>query len=282
MKFNRDRSNFHQEKQLDLPQIWFDGAAQPSNPGYAAGAAVILLPGNSNEQIVISQFVDWGTCNQAEYSGLIVGLEKALELKCKNIQIFGDSKLVISQVDGSMSCKAENLLPLLEKSRQLLSHFETWQLCWIPRKKNSAADAAATNCIYSSVSEKIPIPGLSDFSIAQLESLPVAPPLQAIEAKIKSLTKMGVWAHDKYLFELKIPSGSDSFSRMRLTSLQKKVPKEVNDFLVKVLGEEDSKQLATALRWWLRGLRVDFCIRKARVGANYRRELADFRQNNKF
>lgn len=43
------------------------------------------------------------TNNQAEYAGLIAGLEAALDLGCRNIKVKGDSTLIIRQV-GERVC----------------------------------------------------------------------------------------------------------------------------------------------------------------------------------
>lgn len=78
-------------------KIYFDGGSR-GNPGPAAGAAVIVLPDGSKE--VITEFFDRTTNNVAEYTGLIIGLEKAQELGIKDAIVKGDSNLVVKQVRG--------------------------------------------------------------------------------------------------------------------------------------------------------------------------------------
>ena len=132
-------------------RIWFDGSVKPTNPGFAAGAAIIKRPGNGVEDIVVTQFLDWGTSNEAEYAGLITGLKKAKELEIKQILVFGDSLLIVNQVNLVWRTLATNLKPLLKESRSLLAYFETWQMYWIPRQRNTVADAAAGNCLDLSI-----------------------------------------------------------------------------------------------------------------------------------
>ncbi|MGF1487235.1 MAG: ribonuclease HI family protein [Prochloraceae cyanobacterium] len=132
-------------------RIWFDGSVKPTNPGFAAGAAIIKRPGDSLEQIVVSRFLDWGTSNEAEYAGLIAGLKRAKQLQIENILVFGDSLLIVNQVNSVWRTLAPNLKPLLKESRSLLSSFKNWQMHWIPRQRNTVADAAAGACLDLSI-----------------------------------------------------------------------------------------------------------------------------------
>ena len=138
-------------------RIWFDGSVKPTNPGFAAGAAIIKRPGNSVEDMTVSRFLDWGTSNEAEYAGLIAGLKKARELEIKHVLVFGDSLLIVNQVNLVWRTLAVNLQPLCAESRSLLSGFETWQLHWVPRQRNTLADAAAAACLDLSI-ENMGIP----------------------------------------------------------------------------------------------------------------------------
>lgn len=85
-----------------------------------------------------------GTNNEAEYSALIEGLKQALTLGWTEILVQGDSRLVVNQVTGSWKVKKDNLKPLNAKSKALLSKFQSAKVDWIPREKNSRADAAAS------------------------------------------------------------------------------------------------------------------------------------------
>ncbi|MEM6754105.1 MAG: ribonuclease HI family protein, partial [Cyanobacteria bacterium P01_C01_bin.38] len=118
--------------------IYFDGAAEPSNPGPAAGAAVIDLP--TGESLIATLDLGIQTNNVAEYSGAIAGLKKALELGCKRVKLFGDSQLVIYQLSGRYGVKNAVLKLLHSEATQLLTQFEEYSLDWIPRAQNSRAD----------------------------------------------------------------------------------------------------------------------------------------------
>jgi ribonuclease HI len=50
------------------------------------------------------------TNNEAEYTGLVIGLKAALEGGYKRLVINGDSTLVVKQMQGIWQCKAGNLM----------------------------------------------------------------------------------------------------------------------------------------------------------------------------
>ncbi len=85
----------------------------------------------------------------AEYRGLILGLEKALELGIQQARIMGDSQLVIYQVSGDWKVKKLHLRPLFSEARSHLSNFVKHELVWIPRGQNTLADTAVNECIDS-------------------------------------------------------------------------------------------------------------------------------------
>ncbi len=58
--------------------------------------------------------------NQVEYEALVVGLELLLQMGIRNVEIFGDSQLVINQVKGQYKCGCILLAPYLVSTQQLL------------------------------------------------------------------------------------------------------------------------------------------------------------------
>ncbi|RCJ42382.1 hypothetical protein A6770_35030 [Nostoc minutum NIES-26] len=123
--------------------IYFDGGSR-GNPGPAAGAAIIEFTGQRH---TFTRYISHATSNVAEYEGLILGLEKALELSIQQARIMGDSQLVIYQVTGLWKIKKLHLRPLCEQARSHLSNFVKHELVWIPRGQNTLADAAVNECI---------------------------------------------------------------------------------------------------------------------------------------
>jgi ribonuclease HI len=88
------------------------------------------------------------SANEAEYTGLIIGLELAKELGILSLEIKGDSQTIIYQVLGKYRLNSNSkFLDDLEQVLNLLSYFDDYSLIWIPRRKNQLADRAAHKCL---------------------------------------------------------------------------------------------------------------------------------------
>ena len=127
--------------------LQFDGASEP-NPGPSGAAYVLFSPIETDEngdQIrkLVQEgflFIPHGTNNEAEYNGLILGLTKALELGIQEIEVEGDSNLVVNQVQGLWKVKVPHLVPLQSKANKLLWKFKKWSVKHVYREENIDAD----------------------------------------------------------------------------------------------------------------------------------------------
>jgi len=121
----------------------FDGGANP-NPGSAGAGAVIYGPVNSHGQrsIVLEggRYFKKATNNEAEYNGLIHGLEMAKSLNIRHLVIEGDSKLVVEQVRGAWKANKPHLQTLLEETISHFRNFEFIGIRHIYRDQNTRAD----------------------------------------------------------------------------------------------------------------------------------------------
>ena len=116
----------------------FDGCSK-GNPGKAGSGAVIYK--NKSEIWGKSLFIgDKNTNNEAEYMGLIIGLEEAINIGVKDLYVEGDSLLVIKQMKGLYKVKAENLYKLYEKAKKLEKQFTSVSYNHVYRDKNKRAD----------------------------------------------------------------------------------------------------------------------------------------------
>ncbi|XP_077226343.1 uncharacterized protein LOC143859575 [Tasmannia lanceolata] len=87
--------------------MYFDGAV--NNRGQGIGA-VLVSP--KKEYIPISIKLQFEcTNNMAEYEACIAGLEAALILKVQEIDVFGDSILIICQTNGNWKTRESKLIP---------------------------------------------------------------------------------------------------------------------------------------------------------------------------
>jgi ribonuclease HI len=119
-------------------RAWFDGSAHP-NPG-ACGIGA-LLTGPAGERIEIARAAGYGNSSEAEYRALIALLEAAVQAGAHGLTIYGDSKVVIDDLNGSDAAAAPSLGQLRQAALALTAQLRGFTLRWIPRHKNSEADA---------------------------------------------------------------------------------------------------------------------------------------------
>jgi ribonuclease H / adenosylcobalamin/alpha-ribazole phosphatase len=73
------------------------------------------------------------TNNLAEYEAVRKGMELLLEAGAEAAEVFGDSKLVISQLMGEYRCESKLLYPLWMQCHELMTQFRYINFYWIPR-----------------------------------------------------------------------------------------------------------------------------------------------------
>ncbi len=116
-----------------------DGGAR-GNPGPAAIAAVVATP---EGEVLESrgEAIGPATNNVAEYRALLLGIERARELGANQVELVGDSELVVKQVRGEYRVKDAGLRPLHAEVLKRLSEFDGWSISHVRREHNAAADA---------------------------------------------------------------------------------------------------------------------------------------------
>jgi ribonuclease HI len=119
--------------------LQFDGGANP-NPGPCAGAFVIY--DGSTQEILLEggKYIDHGTNNVGEYTGLLEGLKCCLEKGWKNLYVQGDSNLVVQQVNKKWKVNQSHLMKLNQEIQKLIVQFDFFQLEHVYRDKNQKAD----------------------------------------------------------------------------------------------------------------------------------------------
>ncbi|XP_050920049.1 uncharacterized protein LOC127137652 [Lathyrus oleraceus] len=123
--------------------IWglvFDGAVNVYGHGIGI---VIITPRGSH--IPFAARVGFNcTNNIAEYEACIIGLEEAIDMCIKFIEVFGDSALFIIQIKGEWETRHPCLILYRDYSRRLSTFFTKVEFHDIPRDENQIADALAT------------------------------------------------------------------------------------------------------------------------------------------
>jgi ribonuclease HI len=120
--------------------MFFDGCSK-GNPG-RAGAGAVIYDASGNEVFAESVFAGYSTTNnEAEYTGLILGLNAALKCGIAELQVRGDSQLVIRQMQGKYRVNSPKLVPLHQCATTLASKFAKIDYEHVYRDKNQRADA---------------------------------------------------------------------------------------------------------------------------------------------
>jgi len=122
-----------------------DGGAR-GNPGPAAIAAVVSTPdGEVVEER--SETIGDATNNVAEYRALLLGIERARELGASELELVGDSELIVRQVRGEYKVKQAELRELHARVRDALRDFDRWSIRHVRRERNETADALVNQAL---------------------------------------------------------------------------------------------------------------------------------------
>jgi hypothetical protein len=90
---------------LDHWKMYFDGSLKLGR----AGAGVLLISPDGKQLKYVLQILWQATNNEAEYEALIHGLRVAITLGIKRLLVYGDSAVVINQVNKDWDCTKENM-----------------------------------------------------------------------------------------------------------------------------------------------------------------------------
>ncbi|XP_058784383.1 uncharacterized protein LOC131659176 [Vicia villosa] len=120
-------------------KLYFDGSSHKDGTGIGG---VIISPDGIPAEFKYS--ID-GMCtnNEAEYEALITGLELLLELGARNVEIMGDSELVVKHVSKEYKCVKENLIMYFVIANRLLKRFDSTSIRHIPRRESQEANDLA-------------------------------------------------------------------------------------------------------------------------------------------
>jgi ribonuclease HI len=121
--------------------IYADGASR-GNPGPASIGAAVLDP-TGRELHTVSRRIGRATNNEAEYQAAIAGLEAALALGARNVEVRLDSQLVARQLEHRYRVRNERLKPLFNRLVDLRRRFDSFAVTAVPRSQNARADALA-------------------------------------------------------------------------------------------------------------------------------------------
>jgi ribonuclease HI len=118
-------------------RAWFDGSAHP-NPGRCGIGGVLLAPDGTRTEI--AQGAGYGNSSEAEYQALLAILLAAARAAASPLTVYGDSRVVIDDMNGPLYDAAPALAAWRAQAQALLRQLGQVDLRWIPRHKNPEAD----------------------------------------------------------------------------------------------------------------------------------------------
>jgi probable phosphoglycerate mutase len=115
-----------------------DGGAR-GNPGPAA-FGYVLEAEDGTVLAAHGERIGVATNNVAEYSALIAGLEKALELGIDEVEVVSDSELLVKQMTGEYRIKNAALQELSSEASRLARRLGRVSYTAVRREHNELAD----------------------------------------------------------------------------------------------------------------------------------------------
>jgi ribonuclease HI len=119
-------------------KLFTDGGAR-GNPGPAA-YGYVLEADDGTVLAAHGEHIGTATNNVAEYSGLVAGLRKALELHVPEVEVVSDSELMVKQMRGEYRVKNEALRALSVEAAGLARELGNVEYRHVKRAQNEEAD----------------------------------------------------------------------------------------------------------------------------------------------
>ena len=126
---------------MSAPWVAYVDGGSRSSRGPAGIGVVIEHPGG--RRVEISETIESGDNNYAEYSALLAALEYAAENQCSRLCVFSDSEVVVKQITGHYTCQSVGLRAIHEMCKSLIQSLEEFSILHIRRQANSEADRLA-------------------------------------------------------------------------------------------------------------------------------------------
>ncbi|HVY95451.1 MAG TPA: ribonuclease HI family protein [Solirubrobacterales bacterium] len=115
-----------------------DGGAR-GNPGPAA-VGVVVRDADGGVLEERGERIGRATNNVAEYRALLLGIERAAAHGADELDLVGDSELVVKQMKGEYKVKDATMRELNAEVKAALRGFRSWSIRHVRRAENADAD----------------------------------------------------------------------------------------------------------------------------------------------
>jgi ribonuclease HI/ADP-ribose pyrophosphatase YjhB (NUDIX family) len=133
--------------------VYSDGGSR-GNPGPSAAGFIVM---DQYDQVLHEggMYLGITTNNQAEYHGVRLGLEKAIEIGARTVDFRIDSLLVVNQMNGIYKIKNRELWPINERINELVSKFERVTFTHVRREFNQLADGMVNKILNAEAVDRV-------------------------------------------------------------------------------------------------------------------------------
>jgi ribonuclease HI len=124
---------------LDHWKMYFDGSLKLGR----AGASILFISLEGKQLKYVLQILWQATNNEAEYEALIHGLRIVTSLEIKWLIVYGDSAMVINQVNKDWGCTKDNMDTYCAKVQKLEKNLQGLEILHVLRDSNVETDVLA-------------------------------------------------------------------------------------------------------------------------------------------
>jgi ribonuclease HI len=117
--------------------MYFDGSLKLQG----AGAGILFIAPRCEQLKYALQLLFIASNNAAEYEALIHGLSITVSLSIKKLMVYGDSLVVISQINKEWDCLTDSMGKYCAAVQKLEDKFEGLEFHRVERDRNAAVDA---------------------------------------------------------------------------------------------------------------------------------------------
>lgn len=105
-----------------------------------AACGVLVIDENGNEQ-VFSKYLGEMTAPEAEFNGLIFGLDQSTSVTRNDVEVWMDSELVVKWMRGEYRLKKKHIRPLFDKAKLFEQRYKSVEYFHHPRTATLASKA---------------------------------------------------------------------------------------------------------------------------------------------
>jgi ribonuclease HI len=189
--------------------MYFDGSLKLDG-----GGAGVLFISPWGEQLKYVLQILWEVSNnEAEYEALLFGLHFAISLGIKRLLVYGDSLLVMQQVNKEWDCNKETMDAYVQEVRKLEKKFSGLEVHHVVREHNIGADILSklgSTC--AQVPVRVFIQELTQPSIKPSHQVTTDAGLQQPDREVMMLGEVWTEAYIDFIRDQRLPAGMDARS----------------------------------------------------------------------